>query len=162
MRFVGIVIDSLVKRMDTDNKSKTLVMGAVAATAAAIGLYYATQKPALSKTTNSSAVAQPSTTATDEQTSEPENASKAPKLPASSTAVGPKPGIAAATPKSSLLAVGTANKCKLAAVKSVCSKMGKLLVDYDISSHKVKSNVKDQPDSLEETIKGAQHRVQYL
>ena len=65
----------------------------------------------------------------------------------------------AEAPKTSLLAVGTTNKCKLAAVQSACSKMGKLLANYGVSSHKVKSNVKDQPDSLEETIEGAQHRV---
>ena len=69
--------------------------------------------------------------------------------------------VAAEAPKTSLLAVGTTNKCKLAAVQSACRRMGKLLADYGVSSHKVKSNVKDQPDSLEETIEGAQHRVKF-
>jgi len=58
-----------------------------------------------------------------------------------------------------LLAVGTGNKCKLAAVSAVQSTMGSLLGQYTISSHKVDSGIKDQPDSLELTIEGAQNRA---
>ena len=58
-----------------------------------------------------------------------------------------------------LLAVGTGNKCKLAAVSAVQTTMGSLLGQYTISSHKVDSGIKDQPDSLELTIEGAQNRA---
>ena len=59
----------------------------------------------------------------------------------------------------SRLAVGTGNKCKLAAVGVIHEQMSDLLSNYIISSHKVDSGIKDQPDTLEETITGAQNRA---
>ena len=59
----------------------------------------------------------------------------------------------------SRLAVGTGNKCKLAAVSAVQVQMTELLVNFTISSHKVDSGIKDQPDSLDLTIVGAQNRA---
>ena len=61
--------------------------------------------------------------------------------------------------KIKMIAVGTGNKCKLAAVSAVQSTMESLLGQYTISSHKVDSGIKDQPDSLELTIEGAQNRA---
>jgi len=56
------------------------------------------------------------------------------------------------------IAVGTGNKCKLAAVAAVKLKHS-LLTNYVISSHKVESGIQDQPDNLEMTIEGAQNRA---
>jgi inosine/xanthosine triphosphatase len=56
------------------------------------------------------------------------------------------------------LAVGTRNKCKLAAVAAVQATI-KSVCHYTMTSHKVKSGIKDQPDSLDLTIVGAKNRA---
>ena len=58
----------------------------------------------------------------------------------------------------SRLAVGTGNRCKLAAVAAVQARIVQIS-GHVLTSHKVESGIKDQPDSLDETIVGAQNRA---